>query len=197
MRYESSENCFFFVLLSGDWYRHWIILDPPHFLHSRGSCQSQLMALSHFRFYSTFVSLDRVISKHRIILDSHCFSAFVSLVQLKIFSTSQSWAVWRNASFQSCVTLSSSPGGLLRSSFVSTRGWNLPWFMYFSGRPRKSLWWRLTLTRCTWTLLLSSMPNTQLTRHFRWGNTYIMFTLENWSISSYATNMVCQKGSSS
>ena len=40
----------------------------------------------------------------------------------------------------------------------------------------QSTWSHLPSTRCMCTRLLSSMPSTQLTRHFCWGNTCILFT---------------------
>ena len=43
-------------------------------------------------------------------------------------------------------------------------------------------------TRCTWTRLLSSMPHMQLTRHFRWGDTFILVTLGNRCTSCCTTN---------
>ena len=44
------------------------------------------------------------ISGHWIILVSPCFFNFTSLVLVRLFSTSQPWAVWRKASDHSSVT---------------------------------------------------------------------------------------------
>ena len=43
-------------------------------------------------------------------------------------------------------------------------------------------------TRWTWTHRLFSMLPTPLTRHFRWGNTCVLFTLGNSCVSCYATH---------
>ena len=58
----------------------------------------------------------------------------------------------------------------------------------FPGHPCKSLWIHLLSTRCTWIRLLSSMPPTQFTWHFREGATCGLFTLGNRCISCYATH---------
>ena len=79
-------------------------------------------APNHLNFYS-FLNFreSSIISRYRIILDSPRFSAFESLVQLRLFTSFQPWAVWYKASSQSGVTFcSSSAGLLLRSPLVST-----------------------------------------------------------------------------
>ena len=95
VRYEYSVIRFFFVRLSGDWYK--------------------------------------ATSKYWIIWVSPRFHTFVSLVQLRLFSTSQYWAVRCKAGAQSAVRSSSSSAGLFRSLLVSHRGRYLPWYIYFSG----------------------------------------------------------------
>ena len=45
--------------------------------------------------------------------------------------------------------------------------------------PTQSFWLHVSPMHCMWTHLLSSMPPTQLTWHFHWGNTCILFTLGN------------------
>ena len=59
------------------------------------------------------------ISRHQIILDSPHFSAFASLVQHWLFSTSQTWAVWSGASAYRNITSGNSSASLLRSPLVS------------------------------------------------------------------------------
>ena len=105
-------NRYFFVLLSGDWYRatsrHWIIFVS--------SC------------LSTFTSLVRAISRHGIFLDSLRVFAFTSLVWFRLFSTFQTWAVWRKASVQ---------GGITSSiSFLFSWIKIFPGLNNFSGHPR-------------------------------------------------------------
>ena len=77
--------------------------------------------------------LYRAMSRHRTILVSPCFSTFASLVYLRLFSTSQPWAVWRKARPQSDMASSNSLQWYfgLRSSLV---------VIYYSGRPRKFSW---------------------------------------------------------
>ena len=82
--------------------------------------QGHLKALNQFRLASL---LSRVwhsaISRHRIILVSTRFSTFASLVQLRLFNTTQRLLVCRKASAQSVVTSSSSSVSLICSLLVS------------------------------------------------------------------------------
>ena len=131
------------------------------------------------------MNLLRAISRHRIILDSPRFSAFASLVQLILFSTSQPWAVWLK---DRGVTSSSSSIGLHCSPRVSSGARIFP-SLYNFPNPTQSSWSYLLPTRCAWTHLLSCMPQTQLTRHFRCGRN-VLFTLGSRCTSCYA---VCQR----
>ena len=53
--------------------------------------------------------------------------------------------------------------------------------------PIQSLWSHLLCTCCIWTYLLSIMLPMQLTWHFCWGNSCIMFTLRKKCVYCYAT----------
>ena len=55
----------------------------------------------------------KATSRHRVILVCLRSSTFASLVQVRLFSTSQPWAVWRKASTQSGVKSSSTSASLL------------------------------------------------------------------------------------
>ena len=69
---------------------------------------------------STFTILVRAIPKQWMILDSHRFSAFPSLVQFRLFSTSQLWAVRHKANAGSSVTSFNSSVSLFPSQLVSS-----------------------------------------------------------------------------
>ena len=121
-------NHFCFSLLSSllrIWYwaisRYWLILVSNRFstFVTLLKIISMHRIISNSPHFSTFASLVRAISRHRIILDSPRFSAFESLVQLWHFPISQNWTVWRKASAQSRVTSYSSSAGLLHSPFFS------------------------------------------------------------------------------
>ena len=63
--------------------------------------------------------------------------------------------------------------------------------------PTQYSWSNLLPMHYTWTCLLSSMPCTQFMQHFPRGNTWVMFTLGNRSISYYAPQAIyvaCQRG---
>ena len=99
--YESSVNHFLFILLFKDCYRatsrHWIILLSPCF--------------------SAFAK-SGIISRHWIILVSSHFSPFMSLVQVRLFSTSQPRAVKLKASTQSGIMTSSYSASFLCCHWV-------------------------------------------------------------------------------
>ena len=63
----------------------------------------------------------KATSRHQIVLVSTHFSTFMSFIQLRLFSTSQTWAIWCKASTQSGITSSSSSACLFHS----------PWFEIF------------------------------------------------------------------
>ena len=155
-RYESSVNRFFFVLLS---------------------VQGHLKALNYLSFSSLPIF---AIRRHWIIFISTRFSAFTSLVLLRLFSTFQPRAVWRKASAQSSITSSNSSVDRLRSPRSKS---SLVYIIFRT--PTQSLQSHPS-SRCTWTRLLFSMPPTQLTRHFRRGNTCILFNLKNRCTFCYA-----------
>ena len=74
------------------------------------------------------------------------------------------------------------PACLLRSS-----GSNFPLIYITFRTPTQYSWSHVSPMRCTWTRRLSSMPTTQITWHFRWRNTCVLFTLGSRCISCYAT----------
>ena len=122
--------------------------------------------------------------------------------QLTLFSISQPWVIWRKANAQSGVTVSSSFTRLFRGFcllfffFFWLLGFQSSLIYIISRIPTQSLWSHL-LTRCTWTCILST---TQLTRHFHWGNSWVMLTLGNRSSCCCANHPIyatCQKRSSS
>ena len=63
-------------------------------------------------------------------------------------------------------------------------------FYIFFRTPTKSSWSNLPPVRCAWTRLLSSMPPTQTTRHYRWGNICVLFTFGNKWTSFYTTHTI-------
>ena len=61
----------------------------------------------------------------------------------------------------------------------------------------QSLGLHLQSMHCKWKCHLSSMPPMQCLQHFHRGNTSVLFTLGNWSISCYAAHVIymgCQRG---
>ena len=166
-------NHFFFVLLSRDWYtfisKHRIILVSTHSL------------------------LLQVVSGPSQSTISTCFSALTNLVQLKLVSTSQLWAVWQKASAQSSIMSHNSSAGLLFFSYLSLLGSKSSLVYIISQMPTQSLWSHVL----TWehASCLACHP-----QHFHWRSTCVMFTLGNRFISYYATYIIyaaSQKGSSS
>ena len=215
--YESSVNCFFFVLLVQSHLKALNHLSFSSFLDFRGTRHSHLKTpnnLSFFWFlvfhefrlghpktlnnFSFFLLLDiasfaRAISRYRIILVSPRFSALASLVQLGLIPTSKPRTVLRMANASSDVTSRNSSAGLC-SLLISTGVKNLPWFFIISWTPTQSTWSHLPPTHCVWTRLLSIMPCTKLTRHFSRGSS-VQLTLENWCTACYATDatyVTCQ-----
>ena len=131
-----------------------------------------LWNLSAFLLRSAF---SRFVGGHLKALNHLSFySAFASLVQLRLFLTSQFWAVWRKASTHRGVTSCSSSVGLLRPLFCSKS-----FLVYIIFRmPTKSSWSHLPPTYRTWTRLLFWVPPTQIIRHFCWRHTCDRFALE-------------------
>ena len=76
--------------------------------------QGHLKALNHLSF-SLLLNFHEfsIISRHQIVLVYTRFSTFATLVQLRLFSTSKLWKVWRKASAQSSVTSRCSSTSLL------------------------------------------------------------------------------------
>ena len=130
---------------------------------------------NHFCFYLLLYFCE----SHQDHFKAPCFSTFKSLIQLYL-STLGSLVQGQH---KSGVKSSSFSEGLC-SLLVSPWSQNLPSFIYFSGCPHKSLWSLLLPMHCTWTCLQSSMPPTQLTQYFHWGNTSI--------ISCYGTTQFTQ-----
>ena len=170
--FHETSLLFGFVLVSRDWYRasskhRIIIFQLASLLSWVSSRASQGTESSSFYFLLYF-----------------CVSH-----QLRLFSTSHPWAVWRKASrFLSVffILLSLSAGVEIFSSLYN---FSVAHAIFAVILPAYAL--------CVWTCLLFSIPPTQITRHFCGGNTGIMFIFGNRSVSGYATNTIsatCQKG---
>ena len=141
-----------------------------------GSSMNRFLFVLHF--CETF-------SRHGIILVSSRFSAFVSLVDLRLFSTSQHWAVWCKAKAKS---------DMMSSTCLSVRRLCL-W------PPFLSRWYNIFRTP-TLILVVTSpaymlygntppfcMPPKQFTWYFRSETTCVLFTLQGHFLSCHLRNL--------